>query len=101
MDTVPPDFQAIYLDTNPLLAAEWPGVSVVLGNLLYGARTWWSIPTFIPEPVLVEAEEHWFRDLQDEVSRFRSAAQQVERKAGSVPCGTRVEHTPLDELKER
>ncbi len=73
----------------------------VLGNLLYGARSWWSIPTFIPEPVLAEAEEHWFRDLQDELSRFRSAAQQVERRAGSVPCETRVEHTPLDELRER
>jgi hypothetical protein len=99
MDTVPPDFQAIYFDTNPLLAAEWPGVSVILGNLLYGARTWWNIPTFIPETVLMEAEENWVRDLQDEISRFRNAAQQVERKAGSIPCYTRIDHSPVEKLR--
>jgi len=96
-----PDFGAIYLDSNPLLAAEWPTASVALSNLFYGARRWWNIPSLIPEPVLIEAEEHWFRDLQEEEYRLVNAGKQLERKAGSVPCQTKVEYTPLAELRER
>lgn len=101
MNAPPPDFQAIYLDTNPLLIAEWPGVSVALGNLLYGAHEWWGIPAFIPEPVLIEAEEHWIRDFQNGVCGLRNAAQQIKRKAGSVPCETNAEHTSLDVMRDR
>jgi hypothetical protein len=69
----PPDFYGIYIDTNPLLGAEWPGLSGERSNIIYGARRWWGIPTFLPRPVIVEAEEHWVREVQAEVSRLEGA----------------------------
>ena len=74
---------------------------MTLGNLLYGARWWWGIPVFVPEPVLAEAEEHWFRDLQEEVTRFRNSALQVQRKAGRISCKTSIKHTPLEKLRSQ
>lgn len=74
---------------------------MALSNLFYGARRWWNIPTFIPEPVLVEAEEHWLRELQEEESRLAGAGRQFERKAGSVPAETEIKYTSLVELRQR
>jgi len=100
--TVPsPDFGAIYLDSNPLLGAEWPGTSIALSNLFYGARQWWNIASFIPEPVLIETEEHWFRDLQEEESKLVNAGRQFERKAGAVRVEARIEYTSLAEARRR
>jgi hypothetical protein len=43
----PPDFNAIYFDTNALLGAGWPNPSVTLHNV-FVVGAWWSVEIIIP-----------------------------------------------------
>jgi hypothetical protein len=72
------DFSALYLDTNVLVRSQWPSASVKLQNALRLA-SWWGIPVFLPEPVLMEAEQHWIRAVQNKVTGLDSAANQLDR----------------------
>lgn len=58
------DFTAIYLDSQPLIAAGWPRLSSRLGSVVSLSQIH-NIPVFIPEPVEIELEEHWLRDFQE------------------------------------
>jgi hypothetical protein len=51
----PPDFNAIYFDTNALLGAAWPNPSVTLHNV-FVVGAWWSVEIIIPQSLVLEAE---------------------------------------------
>jgi hypothetical protein len=100
MDAKPPDYNAIYFDTNELIAHGWPEVSVSLSNLLYVGQEWNILP-FIPRPVLDELEAKWNRQLEDKASSLNSAKLEFERVARPVECKAGVNHTDLKELMQR
>lgn len=57
-------FDRIYFDTNSLWAENWPAPSTSLKNV-FGLAAELGISCHIPEPVLTELEEKWFRELDD------------------------------------
>jgi PIN domain len=67
-----PDFDRIYLDTSILRKSNWPHVSTELRFLFELARNF-AIDVVIPEPVEIEREEQWFRDLTAATQKCRSA----------------------------
>src|ERR1700678_2405542 len=93
------DFNALYLDTNVLIRSGWPSPQPKLNNFLMLAG-WWSVPAFLPEPVVMEAEEHWVRGVRDKIASLRNAEKQLERLAQPVASGTKVEHSPVEQLVE-
>ena len=97
LDLNPPNFDAIYFDTNALLGAGWPDPSVVLHNVCTIAKTW-EIQLFLPEPVIKEAEEHWLRMMKEQMSRVTSAIKDLQRVAIPAVCDARVEHTSIELL---
>lgn len=100
MNTLPPDYNAIYFDSNELLANGWPDPSVRLSNLLHIGR-WWNLQPFIPLPVLDETEAHWWRSVEAKGSKLDSAKKDFERIARPVACEVNVEHTNLQEMRSR
>src|SRR6266567_1440658 len=96
----PPDFKAIYFDTNALLGAGWPDPSVLLNNVFVIGK-WWGIRMFIPEPVAQEAEEHWFRKVKEQVARVESATRELERIARPAACEAKTEHPSIEMLHEQ
>jgi hypothetical protein len=58
-----PAVNTLYLDTNILVAHNWPTISVELENL-FRLAAWMKVSICVPEPVLREAEQHWLRDNQ-------------------------------------
>lgn len=93
------DFNAIYLDTNILIRSGWPSPLAKVHNLLMLAK-WWRVPVFLPEPVAIEAEEHWLRGVRDKIVGLRNAAKQLERLAQPIGSGTKVEHLAIEQLVE-
>ncbi len=93
------DFNALYLDTNVLVRSGWPSPQPKLNNFLMLAK-WWGVPVFLPEPVLIEAEEHWVRGVREKVAGLKNAAKQLERLAQPIASGTKVEHLPVERLVE-
>lgn len=96
----PPDFNAIYFDTNVLLEAGWPDPSVLLHNI-FVIGAWWGIQMFLPEPVVKEAEEHWLRKVKESVSRVESAARELERVAKPAVCNAKAEHASIELIHEQ
>jgi hypothetical protein len=100
MNAQPPDFKAIYFDTNALLAAGWPDPSVLLRNV-FVIGGWWGIQMFLPEPVVKEAEEHWFRRVREQITRADNAARDLQRVAKPAVCDAKVEHPAIERLHEQ
>jgi hypothetical protein len=100
LNSKPPDFTAIYFDTNALLGTGWPDPSVLLHNVLVIGR-WWGIQVFLPEPVMKEAEEHWLRKVKEAIARGESAANELQRVAKPAVCDARTEHPSIVLLHER
>jgi hypothetical protein len=100
MKAVPPDYNALYFDSNELLANGWPDVSVKLNNLLL-VGSWWSVQAFIPMAVLDETEAHWLRMVGTQASRIASAKREFERITRPIECEVSIEHTSLDKLRSR
>jgi len=57
------EFERIYFDTNALWADRWPNASPSLLTLLGVARVI-DVQCIIPEPVGIELEEKWIRELE-------------------------------------
>ena len=93
------DFNALYLDTNVLVRSQWPSPSVRLHNAL-SLASWWGVPVFLPRPVLMEAEEHWIRAVQNKVTGLDGAADQLERIARPINARIKSEHLPVERLVE-
>jgi len=96
----PPDFKAIYFDTNALLGAGWPDPSVRMRNVFVIGK-WWGIQMFIPKPVVKEAEEHWLRKVKEQTAKTASAARELERLAKPVVCEAKTEHPSIELLHEQ
>lgn len=93
----PLDFNAVYLDTNVLVRSQWPSPSVKLNNAL-SLASWWNVQVFLPKPVLMEAEEHWTRTVQKNLSRLHGAADQLERIARPIDVRTKIDHVPIERM---
>ncbi len=100
VNTTPPDYNAIYFDSNELLSNGWPDSSVKLSNLLYVGHGW-SIQPFIPKAVLDETESHWLRMVEAKASSLNSAKKEFERLARPIECDVSIGHTNLEELRSR
>jgi hypothetical protein len=100
MNATAPDYNAIYFDSNELLANGWPDPSVKLSNFLYIAHGW-NLQAFIPLPVIDETEAHWWRAVDTQASRIVSAKKELERLARPTVCDVRVEYTNLEEMREQ
>jgi hypothetical protein len=59
----------IYLDTNILIQAGWPSISVKLRSLLTLSRAL-QLSVVIPEPVEREMKANWFRDLETRLTKL-------------------------------
>jgi hypothetical protein len=93
-------FDALYFDTDVLIANNWPAPSLALENLLLLA-VWARVACFVPEPVLQQAEEHWLRGALDRGSRLRSAAQEFVRITRQVGGCAKAEHEDAEVLRIR
>jgi hypothetical protein len=100
VNTTPPDYNAIYFDSNELLANGWPEPSVRLSNLLHIGR-WWKLQPFIPLAVLDETEAHWRRGVEANISKLNSAKKELERVARPVVSDVQVEFTKIDEMSRQ
>jgi hypothetical protein len=100
MNTVAPDYNAIYYDSNELLASGWPDPSVKLSNFLHIGRGW-KLKAFIPCPVLAETEAHRWRTVEAQASRLASAKKELHRLARPIVCDVRVEYTSLEEMRDQ
>jgi hypothetical protein len=96
----PPAFNAIFFDTNILLANHWPEPAPALYNLLTLA-SWWKIGRCLPEAVLEEVECHWSRNVRSAADRLNSARQNLIKDAMPVSCEVTFDHTSLSTLQER
>jgi len=55
-------FDHVYLDTNILIASNWPKLSAALENLFELAQVL-AVKVLVPEAVQAELEQHWIRNL--------------------------------------
>jgi DNA invertase Pin-like site-specific DNA recombinase len=97
MNAAPPDYNAVYFDSNELLANGWLDPSLKLDNFLHIGRGW-NLRAFIPAPVLDETEAHWSRAVEAQASRLASAKKEFERLARPIVCDVRVEYTNFEEM---
>ena len=93
-----PAFNAIYLDSNILIANRWPNPTPALYNLLRLAH-WWKITPYVPEPVLEEVESHWFRGVADAAQVLASAARKFCKIAAPIRCEVTLKHSEIEELR--
>jgi hypothetical protein len=100
VNKTPPDYNAIYFDSNELLANGWPDPSVRLSNLLHIGRRW-NLQPFIPQSVLDETEAHWWRSVEMKSSKLDSAKKDFERIARPVVIDVNVGHSNLQEMRSR
>lgn len=97
MNTTPPAYNAIYFDSNELLANGWPEPSVKLSNFLYIASSW-NLQCFIPYPVIDETEAHWRRTVETSISKLNSARKDLERMARPVTSSVVVSHSAIERM---
>jgi hypothetical protein len=100
VNTTPPDYNAIYFDSNELLANGWPEPSVRLSNLLHIGR-WWNLQSFIPQPVLDETKAHWRRGVEANISKLNSVKKELERVARPIVSDVHIEYTSIDEMSRQ
>jgi hypothetical protein len=86
-------FDAMYFDSNILLANHWPDPLPELRNTFDLAR-WWKIATCIPAPVLEEVECHWHRELQESLATVRGSRGKLLKAAR--PIDLKVAETDVD-----
>jgi len=72
------DFNALYLDTNALIAGNWPAPALRLENLLV-LTGWLRVSVFVPTPVEREAEEHWLREVRGSFAGLHSSIENFHR----------------------
>lgn len=69
-------FDRIYFDTNSLWAENWPASSTSLKNV-FGLAAELGISCHIPEPVLTELEEKWFRELEEQQEQLNRSLRRI------------------------
>jgi hypothetical protein len=72
---------AIYFDTNQLVG--WPRVTAALRRLL-DLTEYFQIPMFLPEPVEIELEEAWVRDLTEKNKSLSAKHKDLTKHAASI-----------------
>jgi hypothetical protein len=72
------EFNALYLDTNVLIGANWPALALRLENLLV-LTGWMKVSIFLPEPVEREAEQHWLREVRDSSAGLVGSVENFQR----------------------
>lgn len=75
-DAVPPSFDRIYFDSEPLVAARWPRLSAELVNVLGLARVL-GIGVFLPEATERELEAQWLRQARELSSKFAAHTRDI------------------------
>jgi hypothetical protein len=100
MSIEPPDYNAVYFDSNELLANGWPDPSVKLNNFLHIGRGW-NLRAFIPAPVLEETEAHWWRKVGDKASGLASAKREFERFARPIMCDVTLEYASVEVMRKQ
>jgi PIN domain len=73
----------IYFDTSALWADRWPNASTSLLNLVSLARSL-GIRCLMPEPVLVEIEQKWIRELYEKERELNSHTQRIDGPRSSI-----------------
>ena len=100
MNASPPDYNAIYFDSNELLSNGWPDPSPRLGNFLHIGRGW-NIRAFIPAPVLDETEAHWWRAVEYQATQLATAKKEFERHSRPIVCDVSIEAPAIEELRSQ
>jgi len=100
MNTSPPVYNAIYFDSNELLANGWPDPSPRLGNFLHVERGW-NIRAFIPAPVLDETEAHWRSAVEHQATQLTTAKKEFERHSRPIVCDVSVEAPAIEDLRNQ
>jgi hypothetical protein len=100
VETKAPDYDAVYFDSNELLAHGWPDPSVQFLNFIYLCHRW-GIEPFIPAPVLDETEAHWSRSVQAQASRLSAAKRDFERIVRPITAEVVATHSEVAELRTR
>lgn len=65
-------FDAMYFDSNMLIANHWPEPLPELANTL-DLALWWKIAVSVPKAVLDEVQSHWEREIQDSLAAVRGS----------------------------
>ena len=81
---------AVYFDTNPLIAAGWPNASAQLLSVMQLIERL-EIQMCLPETVQQELEEHQIRELGEHWSRINS---QIEKLTGKTESFLPVQQLP-------
>ena len=76
-------FNRIYFDANPLIAAGWPRLSAELENILLLARIF-QVALFLPQAVELELEEHWLREFDKKCGEVTSRVGKLKKYAVAV-----------------
>jgi hypothetical protein len=75
------DFTRIYIDSNILIASNWPKLSAAVENFLDLALVL-NVKVLLPEAVEVELEEHWLRNLDKKYAGVDRSIKDFENHLG-------------------
>jgi len=77
------ELRRVYFDSEPLKAAEWPSLSQKLVGVIRLASSL-GVGCLLPEPVLMELEADWLRDLKGNLGEMGTAWQAVAKALRQV-----------------
>ena len=72
------DFNRIYLDSNVLIASNWPKLSGVLESIFTLADIF-RIEIYLPEAVEAELQAHWLRIFREKCLKITKASAEVNK----------------------
>jgi hypothetical protein len=75
-DSLTDDFNRVYFDTNLLVRVGWPAPDPLFISILQIGQSL-RVDPFVPEPVRIERENLWLRDLYKFHARQRAVAQGI------------------------
>ncbi len=87
--------ERIYFDTNPLTASRWPRVSITLRDL-FSLAEMFQVALFLPDPVRVELERGWRRDLKRDHRAAREALVALRRREAEAGLSMRLPRLPAE-----
>lgn len=76
-------FNRVYLETNVLIRAKWPGLSTALENLLRLAQVL-KVGVYLPLAVEVELEQHWIRDFDDKCMKAKGSIEALKKYVAGI-----------------
>jgi hypothetical protein len=77
------DFDSIYFDSEPLVASQWPHISVPLRSVFIWSKHF-NVRLFLPVATEMELEEHWYREVASMGSDITTAANRLSKTFGYV-----------------